>query len=273
MCNEEWIMYSNDKRYHHWLSPNDSLPETPNMLLTPSKLTDNGQYHVEKTTYEKIVELEWEIMSHPPYLPDLSPTYSHLFLSVDNHMKNIAVQQFIDEPLRNEMKTKVVVHSGLDVTDVKPEINTTSRSPIVVTGLEVFDRKKTQEIPRRSYTENDADLLGIGLATGAPLDLESEGKAEAVYHSRNQLRTTTSPINLTEATSIPTTTRGRGTTHTQTAFEKLAVDYRTRLAGTVDIDKMLKSFYKNAYIALVERNDLQKIQKPEESRRSYIEQK
>ena len=35
-----------------------------------------------------IAELNGEIMFHSLYSPDLSPTDFHLFLSLDNHMKN-----------------------------------------------------------------------------------------------------------------------------------------------------------------------------------------
>ena len=43
---------------------------------------------IAKMTLAQIAELNWEIMLHPPYSPDLSPTDFHLFLSLDNHMKN-----------------------------------------------------------------------------------------------------------------------------------------------------------------------------------------
>ena len=52
-------------------------------------------------TLAKIAELYWEIMLHPPYSPDLSPTHFHLFLSLDNHMKNMTFN--IEDDLKTEV--------------------------------------------------------------------------------------------------------------------------------------------------------------------------
>uniref|UniRef100_A0A1I7X881 HTH_48 domain-containing protein n=1 Tax=Heterorhabditis bacteriophora TaxID=37862 RepID=A0A1I7X881_HETBA len=125
-CDEKWIMYSNDKSAHHESSPNDSLPQTPNMQMIPrsfavfgrlkqeSLITSfwsgktipiniycdnlgssgrirrkqptlvNMQPHVA-TIYDKRVELEWELMSYPPYSPDL--TNGFLFVSESGYPK------------------------------------------------------------------------------------------------------------------------------------------------------------------------------------------
>ena len=52
-------------------------------------------------TLAKIAEINWEIMLHPPYSPDLSPTDFHLFLSFDNHMKNRTFN--IEDDLKTEV--------------------------------------------------------------------------------------------------------------------------------------------------------------------------
>ena len=44
--------------------------------------------HIAKMIPVNIAELNGEIMFHSLYSPDLSPTDFHLFLSLDNHMKN-----------------------------------------------------------------------------------------------------------------------------------------------------------------------------------------
>ena len=56
---------------------------------------------IAKMTLAKIAELNWEIMLHPLYLPDLSPTDFHLFLSLDNHMKNRTFN--IEDDLKTEV--------------------------------------------------------------------------------------------------------------------------------------------------------------------------
>ena len=42
------------------------------------------------------MELEWEIMSHPSYSSDLSPTEFHLFPSLDNYTRNRQFDNEID---------------------------------------------------------------------------------------------------------------------------------------------------------------------------------
>ena len=64
-------------------------------------LQDNARPHVAKMTLAKIAELNWEIMLHPPYSPDHSPTDFHLFLSLDNHMKNMTFN--IEDDLKTEV--------------------------------------------------------------------------------------------------------------------------------------------------------------------------
>lgn len=64
-------------------------------------LHDNAKPHIAKFTREKISALNWEILPHPPYSPDISPTDYHLFLSLDNHIRG---KQFKN---REEVKLEV----------------------------------------------------------------------------------------------------------------------------------------------------------------------
>lgn len=69
-------------------------------------LQDNARPHTARVTREKISELGWETLPHPPYSPDISPSDYHLFLSLDNCMRHKqfktrvdvinAVRQFFD---------------------------------------------------------------------------------------------------------------------------------------------------------------------------------
>ena len=64
-------------------------------------LQDNARPHVAKMTLAKIAQLNWEIMLHPPYSQGLYPTDFHLFLSLENRMKNRTFN------IKDDLKTEV----------------------------------------------------------------------------------------------------------------------------------------------------------------------
>jgi len=43
---------------------------------------DNARPHVAKTVQETLQVLNWEILPHPPYSPDIAPSDYHLFRSI-----------------------------------------------------------------------------------------------------------------------------------------------------------------------------------------------
>ena len=50
-------------------------------------LHDNAPSHTEKPVQEKLKSLEWEVLQHPPYSPDLAPSDYHLFASMGHDLK------------------------------------------------------------------------------------------------------------------------------------------------------------------------------------------
>uniref|UniRef100_A0A0N5CCE7 HTH_48 domain-containing protein n=1 Tax=Strongyloides papillosus TaxID=174720 RepID=A0A0N5CCE7_STREA len=52
----------------------------------PILLHDNAKPHVSKMTLQKLCELGYEILPHPPYSPDLSPTDHHFFKHLNNFL-------------------------------------------------------------------------------------------------------------------------------------------------------------------------------------------
>ena len=48
---------------------------------------DNARPHTANRTLEKIDTLSWELLTHPPYGPDLAPSDFHLFGPLKNHMR------------------------------------------------------------------------------------------------------------------------------------------------------------------------------------------
>lgn len=70
-------------------------------------LHDNARPHIANVTRQKLQELGWIILAHPPYSPDMAPTDYHLFRSLshfldgqmlnnDDELKN-AIQTFFDQ--------------------------------------------------------------------------------------------------------------------------------------------------------------------------------
>lgn len=54
----------------------------------PIILHDNARPHVSMMTRQKLHELKYEILDHPPYSPDLSPTDYHFFKHLDNFLRD-----------------------------------------------------------------------------------------------------------------------------------------------------------------------------------------
>jgi histone-lysine N-methyltransferase SETMAR len=55
---------------------------------------DNARPHVSEMTQQKIRELNWEILDHLPYSPDLATSDYHLFRSTQNHLNNKKFERF-----------------------------------------------------------------------------------------------------------------------------------------------------------------------------------
>ena len=52
-------------------------------------LHDNARPHTAKKTKELISSFGWEILKHPPYSPDLSPSDYYLFAPLKNYLRGI----------------------------------------------------------------------------------------------------------------------------------------------------------------------------------------
>lgn len=89
----------------------------PNRTVT-RYLHDNARPHVAKVTREKLLELGWQVLVHPPYSPDLAPSDFHLFNSLSNHMrgKQFENRDQVDATLSDFFASKPVsfYKSGFD---------------------------------------------------------------------------------------------------------------------------------------------------------------
>jgi hypothetical protein len=51
---------------------------------------DYTRLHTANMTKAAIQELDWEILPHPPYSPDLVPSDYHLFRSLSNNLRSVS---------------------------------------------------------------------------------------------------------------------------------------------------------------------------------------
>ena len=47
---------------------------------------DNARLHVSLMTRQKLLQLGWEVVIHPPYSPDIAPSEFHLFRTLQNSL-------------------------------------------------------------------------------------------------------------------------------------------------------------------------------------------
>lgn len=95
--NAEYYCYQLD-RLHNILS----IQRSPkcNVIL----LHDNARPHTALQTRNKIVnEFDWEILPHPPYSPDISPTDYYLFRHLSNHLREKHFSKY--EDLNNDIRS------------------------------------------------------------------------------------------------------------------------------------------------------------------------
>ena len=76
-------------------------------------LHDNARPHIAKSICERLLELGWLTILHPPYSPDLAPTDYHLFRFFSNHLNE---KKFDDE---SNLKTDFFSHKSLDFCERK----------------------------------------------------------------------------------------------------------------------------------------------------------
>ncbi|GFY02127.1 histone-lysine N-methyltransferase SETMAR [Trichonephila clavipes] len=80
----------NSEVYCHQLDKlNDALQQKRSELINGKGVAfhqDNARPHTSLVTRQKLLQLEWDTMPHPPYSPDLAPSDYYLFRSLQNFL-------------------------------------------------------------------------------------------------------------------------------------------------------------------------------------------
>ena len=79
---------------------NEAIPlKRPHRQGQIMLLHDNARPHVAQVVKAALQELEWEVLQHPPYSPDLAAMDYYLFRSLSNHMRGVIFDN--EEDLKN----------------------------------------------------------------------------------------------------------------------------------------------------------------------------
>ena len=63
---------------------------------------DNARPHISLRSRQKLLELGWDVLPHPPYSPDVAPSDYHLFRSLQNFLNGKNFTSLND--LKNHLK-------------------------------------------------------------------------------------------------------------------------------------------------------------------------
>ncbi|XP_047365378.1 histone-lysine N-methyltransferase SETMAR-like [Vespa velutina] len=106
---EKWVVYNNVKRKRSWTKKdepaqsiskvnihqkkldklNDALQQKRPELINRKSIVfyqDNARPHTSLVSRQKLLQLEWDTMPHPPYSPDLTASDYYLFWSLQNFL-------------------------------------------------------------------------------------------------------------------------------------------------------------------------------------------
>ncbi|XP_046828276.1 histone-lysine N-methyltransferase SETMAR-like [Vespa crabro] len=106
---EKWVVYNNVKRKRSWSKKdeqaqsiskanihqkmldklNDALQQKRPELINREGVVfhqDNARHHTSLVSRQKLLQLEWDTMLHPPYSPYLAPSDYYLFRSLQNFL-------------------------------------------------------------------------------------------------------------------------------------------------------------------------------------------
>ncbi|GFW32018.1 mariner Mos1 transposase [Trichonephila clavipes] len=94
----------NSEVYCHQLDKlNDALQQKMSELINRKGVVfhqDNARPHTSLVTRQKLLQLEWDTMPHPPYSPDLAPSDYSLFRSLQSFLDG---KTFTSNEVKNDL--------------------------------------------------------------------------------------------------------------------------------------------------------------------------
>ena len=102
---------------------NDSLKQKRPELINRKGIVfhhDNARPHTSLVTRQKLLQLEWDVLPHPPYSPDLAPSDYYLFRSLQKFLdgktftSNQDVKYHLDQFLPAKIRSFMSVESRND---------------------------------------------------------------------------------------------------------------------------------------------------------------
>lgn len=80
---------------------------------------DNARPHVAMTVRQKLVQLGWEVLPHPPYSPDIAPSDYHLFRSLQHFLdgRSFSAEEDIESALHQffDSKSETFYSRGIEL--------------------------------------------------------------------------------------------------------------------------------------------------------------
>jgi hypothetical protein len=109
-CQFSWVHWSNKKTYGGGCV--ELGGSTPRILL----VRDNARRHTARATIEALETLKSEVLSHPPYSPDLAPSDFHFFPHLKRDLKGLISPQMMKwSKLWRHESNKELLNSSLTV--------------------------------------------------------------------------------------------------------------------------------------------------------------